>query len=413
MEVRSDRLPALDGLRGLAALSVLIGHHNANPAWVGFSALSAVQSRVSASLAVCVFFTLSAFLLTYLLVTERACHGRVSIGRFFVRRIFRIWPLYFVVLGFGVWSTIHYFNFAHDDRIAWIVNHLWLYASFTSNWSQAFHQLFGWMDYGHSPQAVLWSIAVEEQFYLFCPFVVVALLRASPRQRLWWIAALLTAAMSYRLATLLTLWPLQTSMPRAIIYYATPSYIDVFVIGGAAGWLTARGSAIRVHGLVALGALALAAVVWRNMLVDAMPWAYLVAQPVVALGFSLTMLWLVQNPNSRPARVLGSWAFASMGALSYGMYLWHPIALDFYGGPLRDLTFNLPLDVRETISFAAFICVPIAVATVSYFLIERPARRLRQYLLSGRPASPGTQHEAAERRLTAQAREIMGRLPGQ
>lgn len=385
MDTNEPRLHALDGLRGLAALAVLVGHHNANPAWTGFPYLSYVQSRISASPAVCVFFTLSAFLLTYLLVRERDQTGTVSIRRFFARRIFRIWPLYFVVLVFGIWSTYRLFVPQHALRFDWIIEHLWMYVGFLSNWSLALSGALGWVDYAHSPQNVLWSIAVEEQFYLFCPFAVLLMLRSSWRAQLLIVLALVVAAFAYRGLALMTLWPIQTSMPRGIIYYATPSYIDVFAVGGTAGWLTARRCAPKIPGVVALAGLIIGAIVWRNMLVDAFQWAYVVAQPVVAIGFSLVMLWLVQNSDHPIPRILGSRPFAALGALSYGMYLWHPVALDFYGYPLAAKTAGLSLDMRETISFAAFIGVPITFATISYFVVEIPYQKLRRNL-HGRPA---------------------------
>src|SRR5215210_7944104 len=98
----SSRIAELDGLRAVAALAVVIGHHDASPEWNMYPVFAAVQVVASASMAVMLFFALSAFMLTSLAVREFDRTGALDVRAFYVRRALRIWPLYTVAVSFGV-----------------------------------------------------------------------------------------------------------------------------------------------------------------------------------------------------------------------------------------------------------------------------------------------------------------------
>jgi peptidoglycan/LPS O-acetylase OafA/YrhL len=370
------RLPGLDGLRGLAAIFVILGHHNASMAWTLYPVLSAIQYTLSASFAVVVFFTLSSFLITYLLVREHDRNGCISYLGFFRRRILRIWPLYFVVIAIGVVLAR---GMVPEARYSWIIHNLWRPLTFTSNWSLAFDGIGGYHDQFLAPGAVLWSIAVEEQFYLICPFIVAYLLRSSRSKRTAIVIGFVAVAFAYRAWMYFHAIPLQTMLPRGAIYYGTPSYFDVFLVGGVAGWYAARRPTISqfVPGAAVLIGMGIAVTIWRATLVDGTTIIYLFAQPAVGIPVAAAMLWLIGRPQHMVTRVLNSRIFVVMGTLSYGMYLWHPIARDIYWWRvLIGWEHRLPADVFGPISLVIFVISAIAFSAAGYWMIERPFLKL-------------------------------------
>lgn len=167
--------PNLDGLRSIAFLVVFINHAFGSLAYnntnKGFIFIRNHYLR-SGDLGVNLFFVLSGFLITYLLLKEKALNGCINIPHFYLRRILRIWPVYFFVVGLCLF-VIPLFNSnipAHFP-ISVTTNKLnpWLYAGFLGNFDYIYHGITNVMI------GVLWSVSVEEQFYLFWP-VLIALL---------------------------------------------------------------------------------------------------------------------------------------------------------------------------------------------------------------------------------------------
>jgi peptidoglycan/LPS O-acetylase OafA/YrhL len=363
---KNDRLPGLDGLRGIAAILVVLGHHNADAGWTFWPVLHFVQYYLSASLAVALFFSLSSFLLTYLLVKEYDQNGSISFRGFFVRRILRIWPLYFVVLSTALLIV-------PADSWSWTIANLWRWLTFTSNWSLALNGIHG-IDHSSSPLAVMWSIAVEEQFYLICPFVVNLMLRATFLARIFGVAAAAMAAVAYRCWSFVYLSGLQHSLPKGVIYYATPSYIDVFVIGGIGGWLVARKlhTIPRIPGAIVAALLVCAILAWRQTLLNDETPFYIICQPLAAIAFVAIILWLITNPRQHLVRTLNSRPLVVLGLLSYGIYLWHPISGAAYWYILSQWRDVLSLGAFNTIAVISFVGAGIGSAAIGYFLIERP-----------------------------------------
>ena len=163
--MRIRYFPGLNGLRFIAAFFVLISHVHHSAVKVGYAIPASVIFDRGAA-AVDFFFTLSGFLITYLLLQEHGESGTVSIPRFYMRRVRRIWPLYFLVLtiGFVTFEIVYplvfhgrYFEFPAAKGLL-------LYILFLPNAMSAFYKV-GLLN-------PLWSIGVEEQFYLFwAPFV--------------------------------------------------------------------------------------------------------------------------------------------------------------------------------------------------------------------------------------------------
>ena len=147
----------LNGIRAVAAVGVMISHSLQEMHNFGFKRMSALQFG---GIGVTIFFTLSGFLITYLLLKEIENYKTIDIRKFYLRRVLRIWPLYFFYV-LLVFVCSRYLFLSPLDN--W--KYIYLYVLFFSNLAFNFNVYPNFM--GH-----LWSIAIEEQFYAFWPFVL-------------------------------------------------------------------------------------------------------------------------------------------------------------------------------------------------------------------------------------------------
>lgn len=299
--LRAGRIPALDGIRAVSISLVIVAH----ALGTGVLPMSKRGGGLAADLGVRTFFVLSGFLITTLLLRELERNNRISLWGFYVRRAFRIFPAFYTYLFVvGVLALIGPLElFKHDLLAA---------ASYTTN----FHTERSWWT-GH-----LWSLAVEEQFYVVWPLalVVLGLFRA------WWFAlAAIIAAPLLRVA----LW---YGMPahRDLADQAFPCVFDALAAGCMLAFLApqlansqraARLFDSRWFWLVpAIGVLALLA---RNPLIR-----YGVAMTVANLVIAAVVLRCVARPQSRVTRVLERRGFVWLGGLSYSLYLWQQLFLN-------------------------------------------------------------------------------------
>ena len=163
--------PELDVVRFLAFLLVFLHHAlpwSSNPNLISFSRSALALTDVVRSICsfgLSLFFTLSAFLICELLLRERETSGTVNIKQFYIRRILRIWPLYYLGVGLGF-----LFAFLHRDPSE--THALLGFLFFMGAWQISLHSIPSAADGIANPAVPLWSISVEEQFYLFVPWVV-------------------------------------------------------------------------------------------------------------------------------------------------------------------------------------------------------------------------------------------------
>lgn len=187
--------PNLDGIRFFAFFAVFVnhvvnslGHKSKN----GFVELFKYKYLSNGDLGVSFFFVLSGFLITYLLIHEKQEQGRIHVPHFYLRRILRIWPLYFLVLFLSLVLIPSLQPFIHGGfpmRIG--INKLnpWMFTCFLGNMDFIYHGI------SNSVVSILWSVSVEEQFYLFWPLVVAI----TPRKYLWVVfTAFIGCSAAYR-----------------------------------------------------------------------------------------------------------------------------------------------------------------------------------------------------------------------
>ena len=396
--VENARIAALDGLRALAVLAVVIGHHDASPSWSLYPVFAAVQVMFSASMAVMLFFALSAFMLTSLAVREYDRTGALDVRAFYVRRALRIWPLYAIAVAFGVFAARPGTLVTAPGMHEWLVEHLWLFATFTLNWSLALRDVGGHVDNSGS-LGILWTVSVEEQFYLaFAPFMA-AILVATTRRRSLLLGGALAVATALTFGAYFVLTPLQSdaygSMPPAL-YFATFSYVPIFVAGGTAGWLYARrhaGARREIRSPLAAPALAggfvAVTVLWQDVLDDGRTLAYPLAFPLIAVVLGTLVFWVAEHPEAPVCRVLRWRPLAAVGVVSYGVYVWHMVAGQTVARFLVLVLTEAQLDTdwASTAALVLHIGLSIGFAGLSYALVERPFLRLRERL-TGQRARP-------------------------
>ncbi len=352
-----NRIPTLDGLRGLAILLVLAGHTVTNSSAALADARRWWECLANPGMGVRLFFALSGYLITTLLLREQETRGSVELGGFYRRRARRILPAFYVFLFLlAIWIHLD----AEATRLplsAWFST-----AAFAWNYS------FLWTDHGVAGLwnlAHTWSLALEVQFYLLWPLV---LIRLGPRRALHVCLALLGLAPLIRLGIYFFL-PQQRGLLGMMLH---TSYDGV--IAGSAAALLVRWPSVTAHLRRYASPGACLALGWIFLLGPLANFG--IRGFSILVGFSLDALaaaWLVSSLHLHPPawanRLLGEGVMPALGLISYSLYLWQQpfLSRDRW---LGDGWVFLPL------------VAAIAMATVSYFFVERP------FLSHRRPGPP-------------------------
>jgi len=345
--------PALDGIRAFAVAAVLMYH--AGQSWA-----------IGGYLGVDAFFVLSGYLITTLLVSEWANTGGIALGAFWARRARRLLPALFLVLG-GV--ALYAVAFAGPNELDRIRADGLASVGYVANWrfvfsGQSYFDAFG----VPSPLRHLWSLAIEEQFYLVWPLIVFGVLkwrRGSTRALLGTVLALGTASV-----LLMSLLYHPGSDPSRV-YYGTDTRAQSLLVGAGLAIVLFRHGAIRnlyARATVNIAALAGAAYTvwaWANMS-SSTDELYQGGFLVGAFAVSVVIASVVQPERGLLRRVLSLHPIRWVGQISYGLYLWHwPTYLVVTKG-------RTGLD--GTALLLARVGASVAVATLSYYLVEQPIR---------------------------------------
>jgi peptidoglycan/LPS O-acetylase OafA/YrhL len=353
-------IPGLDGLRAVAVLAVIAYHLNIGWAQGGL-------------LGVGVFFTLSGYLITDLLLQHWGSSSGLGLSDFWLRRARRLLPALIVMLAVVIgWVAI-----MHRSQLSDLRGNVVAASLYMSNWWLIFQHVSYFAKFGPpSPLGHLWSLAVEEQFYLLWPFILWLGLKALPerkqgsgrRPRLA-VATLVLAAGS-ALAMALLYHP---GFDPNRVYDGTDTRAFGLLIGAAlaAVWPSRRrrpgkspkvGRALDAVGLVGLVVIVL--LVWRTNQYSA--FLYRGGMVLLSLATGLVVLAVV-HPGSWLGRVMGIRPLRWLGVRSYGIYLWHFPIIVLTAGALRG-RFDLP---RAGVQ----VLVTVALAALSWRFIEEPILR--------------------------------------
>jgi len=351
---RIPHLRSLDGLRALAVASVFAFH--AGVAWSpgGF-------------IGVDVFFVISGFLITALLLEEWRREATLEVWRFWGRRARRLLPALFTLL-VAVWVVV---PFLASEQAGRLRSDVWAALTYVSNWKLIFEHQSYFQSAGRPPLLQhLWSLAVEEQFYLLWPLVLwvgLSVCRRASRLTGWILAGALGSA-----ALMAVLYTPGADPSRA--YYGTDTRLGTILIGAAlacvwAPWRNRReATALGRTVLGAAGVAALAVLAWcvagLHQFDD-----ILYRGGLVGVAAASAVLVAVATHHATPglAKVLGSRPMVWLGRRSYGLYLVHwPVSL------LTRPYYDVPLSGPAL--FGLRVALTVGLAALSYRFIEAPVR---------------------------------------
>lgn len=339
----------LDGLRGVAVAAVIVYHFQ--PSWLpgGF-------------IGVDVFFVLSGFLISSLLLRERITEGSVDLKRFFLRRLRRLMPaLLLLIATLAVYAAF----WAEPIELTRLRRHGLAALAYVSNWvfiedGTTYTDVLA----GASPLRHVWSLAIEEQLYLVLAAGVVATAMigrpSRVRHRFGVLAALLALASAAWMA-----WLNMTGTSTARTYFGTDTRAHSMLVGaviGAAllGRPVAATIRVRSAGWAGLGVLVTIAFVGSE---DA-AWMYRGGFLLVALAAGAVVIAAASDPTVR--RVLSIRLLVAIGAVSYGLYLWHWAVL---------IVFDQERTGLDGVALTALrLAITVAAALLSYVLVEQPIR---------------------------------------
>lgn len=374
MSARAERFPLFDGLRALAALSVLVFHAVVATPLYHTSSLGPLRFAAHLDVGVRVFFVISGFLLYRpFALAHLAGRPAPSTGAYAWRRLLRIGP--------GYWAALALVTLTLSTGGVWTLARVWLYLGLAQGYAPG-------RTLAAMPQA--WTLTVEVAFYALLPLVAALVRRGrsaelGARARREWtgIAILVAVSVTWK-AVLLVAGP--GNAADSVAELALPTYLDTFAVGMAFAVLSARAAlaerpaplltaCARRPGatwLLALGAFVLASLLGYPGLSD--PLGFLARHVLYGLVAAALVAPVVAAREPGGAlRALALRPVAFLGLVSYGIYLYHVWVLDrIY------VWIGLPRSYAALLALAGLgVLGATAVAALSYVALERPAVRLK------------------------------------
>lgn len=381
---RYSYFPSLDILRFLAFMLVFVSHaslffgyNNTSPKWEKFREIFLTHG----DLGVTFFFVLSGFLITYLLMSEKYQNGEINIKKFYMRRLLRIWPVYFITIVIAVFVLPYFVELIgmRDklpfDIFANLGSYPW-YVFFIGNFN---------MFINTPPSvtlAILWSISVEEQFYLLWPLIV-KLIKQKYLPTLLALVVLISIIYRFTYAS-----------EYNTVKYSTFSVMSDLAIGCAVAWLFFEKSRItmwaknlsHVKSFFLYYSTLIILILSRSLIYGVNPeWArrtLIAIEPVIfAILFSFIIARLA---GLRDHFITGRHPiqkmFVYLGQISYGLYCYHMIALVlvltiFYQGGYESIYQSIP---NLLVVFGSTLFIAIIAAMVSYHFIEKRILKLKK-----------------------------------
>ncbi len=355
----NDYLPGLEGLRAFAVLAVILYH------------LDIPGLFSSGFLGVDIFFTVSGFLITAQLIRQFQRDGTIAIGNFYLKRARRLFPAVLALLVFCVLVTEWFVRDA-----AWRTRSDLLPALFYfSNWWQIFSEQ-SYFEMSGRPALLqhLWSLAIEEQFYIVWPLLLLIILRRFRERGVLLIAATLALLSSGWMMYLSARYGYPQSQDPSRIYLATDTHTMGLFLGAtlAAAWnpwqtQTSHGTAIARALTDFLGVICISALLWAMLFVTEYDPALYQGGFFWACLFSIGLVFAAAQKDSTLSTWMSIQPLAWLGKRSYGLYLWHwPVfALLRPEFELSDNAWT-QAGVRLTLT--------LVLTELSYQLIENPVR---------------------------------------
>jgi peptidoglycan/LPS O-acetylase OafA/YrhL len=352
--VRFKHHAVLDGVRGIAVLMVIVTH---------FASLSIANYHYfyAGLLGVDVFFVLSGFLITSILLQEFERTHWINLKRFYVRRFLRLMPAYWACLFLLHFVAPHLLS-SWEARQAGSNRTLFFALIYATNWQEVFGDYIGVFTH-------LWSLAVEEQFYLiWAPLFLALLMKMKNRVSIAGTTLLLIILLFVGLEMKIGLG----TVSKEYLYGATDCRLIPLLLGALASmaflWkkLPAKFVTSRWFDRLALMSFLAAVVLASRFSVPnistyrVMPW--------FAMALTIIILWMVTRSRSIVHSALSFPPLLWVGRVSYGLYLWHHFFVAF----VRDQAW--PMSMKLGVGIA----LSFVVTTLSYYLLERPFLKLKK-----------------------------------
>lgn len=346
-------MPALDGLRAMAVMAVVIYH--LNPSWAPGGLLG-----------VCLFFVLSGYLITDLLIAEWDRSGYINLKNFWLRRMRRLLPVLFTVLA----AVMVWIAFFAPERLGSVGKDALAATFYTSNWWYIFHQVSYFESFGPpSPLGHLWSLAIEEQFYLLWPLLLSPALHYLPRRGriitlTIGLASLSAAAMAF---------VYQPGLDPSRVYYGTDTRAFALLIGAALAFVwpsrklsftLSRKQRVMLEGAGGLGSLTVIGMMGTTN--QYQPFLYQGGLLIFSLAAAV-LVAVLAHPTSTLGRFFSLKPLRWTGVISYGIYLWHYPVIALTAPVVNAGGFDVKLALGQ-------LSVTIILAGLSWYFIEEPIR---------------------------------------
>lgn len=343
-------LPGLNGLRAIAALSVLFAHISQEG--IADFGLMNLSNFPMAGYGVTLFFVISGFLISFLLIKEIEKTKTIDIKKFYLRRILRIWPIYYLFIAICFFALYYL-----DQTKLIVVPEIWYYIFFSANIPFVFQQ--GILILVH-----YWSIGVEEQFYLFWPWLV----RLSKKNILKLSVVFFVLLFSAKLFSWV-IWGVHSDIYRFLMV----TRFHCMMLGAIGAFVFMNNYKIIIG-------------ILTNKLIQVFSWLLflvmgfglihipaVIGQELVAF-ISLSMI-LSQVSNKNHIFSLENKYFDFIGKISYGIYVIHPLIILLLSRLLKDV--EVALWLKYPIVYGSVISLTIILAWVSYSYYEKPFLKLK------------------------------------
>lgn len=350
-----NRLPGLDALRGLAATGVIVHHLEQSRSFYG---LSNYWGNIGifrlGGLSVTFFFVLSGFLITYLLMEEDEKNGHIQVGKFYMRRVLRIWPLYFflTVLSFFLIPYVSFLAIpGQSPDIADFWPKLGLFAALSAHLATTFYEPVPYA-------AVLWSVGVEEWFYLLWPLVFLI----HPKARIVVVLGIIPFLIVFR----------REFKEGYLFYFLSQLRFDAIAIGALAAMFYRNRAIPRLgrllHAVSSESIWTLAVLLLCFLMTVGRGFGPL-NELIYSSLFALIIMGAVHERRGKA--LLNNRILNSMGKISYGAYCFNWITLVV---SLKLLNwFALPHNsISHLLNYVVGFGLTFGLAAASYYWFERP-----------------------------------------
>lgn len=370
------RRSELDGLRGIAVLSVMLGHAGLIASGADFqSGTDHVSGLLKGGIfGVDIFFVLSGFLITTILLEEQASRGTFSLRNFYIRRALRLLPALVLVLTFSALYVL----LLKPDSVNFGFREIGLSALYISNFALIDGASLGML-------TATWSLAVEEQFYTIWPLALIALRGLSRRALLWLVIAGAIASAGFRL------WCFLAPDAGPGIMFGTvslPARADGLLIGAAVAIMATSGMLPKssqgrsvLQWLTGISALSLVGLLLFVTSIG--PSLHYGTYAIAGLLTGILVAGLIGAPHSQVAAALSWKPLVWTGRISYGLYLFHVPVYCLSPAPPSFLPSFMGVPVAAVIA----IGLTFVLAAGSFYLVERRFLQLKDRI-AGAEAMP-------------------------